>query len=221
VESENDYYTWAEYVAEVKKLLPIEANRVGIGSTATDYLTSLIRQGVIDLQRAIPGFRINHETIYYPDDLVREGLSCRGVKPPQSTFKSLSIFRVSDDKLKERAYGTPYPWERRFDLVHGGVAVNDGQCRYSIDPAGYTFCVYPMDETQCWLVSMFWDGQKLDFQDDEQVPFTEASALAVSYFVKANTSLEVEDGVPNSERYAGMFREQATKLFIDDKRKRG
>ena len=153
MESENDYYTWSEYVAEVNKLLPIEASRVGVG--ATDYRTSLIRQGVIDLQRVIPSFRVNHETIYYPEDLVREGWAMRGVKPPQSAFKSLSIFRIKDGELYSRNHGEAYPWRDRFDLIYGKVASNDRLCRYAIDDQGYTFYVYPMDEEQCWMVSMF------------------------------------------------------------------
>lgn len=221
----SDYYTWAGFVAEVRKLLPIEAQRIGVGTTATDYLTSLIRQAVIDLQRVIPGFCINHETLYYADDLVAEGHCMRGVKPPQSGFKSLSICNTytddDDERVIDRYPGVPYPWEKRFDLINGQVAVNDAKCRYAIDSAGYTFYVYPFPKEECWIVSMFWDGQKLDFQDDEQVPFSEAAALAVSYFVKANTSLEVEDGIPAADKYQERYEKQKTKLFLDDKAKRG
>lgn len=217
----NDYYTWAEYVAEVEKLLPIEVNRIGVG--ATDYLTSLIRQGVIDLQRVIPSFRVNHETLYYPNDLVQEGMAARGVKPPQSSFKSLSIstINVAGDADHEdqviRAHGEPWPWELRWDLINGNVPSNDGKCRYSIDPQGYTFYVYPWHPNEQWILSMFWDGQKLNFQDDEQVPFTEASALAVSYFVKANTAPEVEDSLQGAALWQSKFEAQKPKLYMDHK----
>ena len=222
-----DYYTWAEFVAEVKKLLPIEAQRVGVGTTATDYLTSLIRQAVIDLQRVVPGFQINHETLYHPEDLVAEGHAMRGVKPPQSAFRSLSLTNIytDDEDVQQilRWPGIPHPWGGRFDLVNGLVPVNDGNCRYSIDNAGYTFYVYPVPTTdgECWLVSMFWDGQKLDFQDDEQVPFSEAAALAVSYFVKGNTAPEVEDSIQNGAYWMDRYEKQKPKLYLDDKAKRG
>ena len=217
----SDYYTWSEFVAEVKKLLPIESQRIGVGSTATDYLTSLIRQGAIDLQRAIDGFKINHETIYHREDMVQEGLAMRLVKPPQSAFRGLSIFRNDAGEIVSRFDGVAYPWAKRFDLINGVVPSNDGVCRYSIDDAGYTCYVYPMPEDQDLMVSLFWDGQKFDFKDDEQVPFSEAAALAVSYFVRSNTSLEVEDGMQNSTKYAELFERQKTKLYIDDKDKRG
>jgi hypothetical protein len=225
----NDFYTWAEFVAEVRKLLPIEAQRVGVGSTATDYLTSLIRQACIDLQRVIDGFTINHETIYYPDDMVREGYAMRAVKPPQSKFRDLSIFRILDytdstsvpRQQVTRYHARAFPWANRFDLVNGSVSINDGSAFYSIDPAGYTFYAYPMKQGECWMVSLFWDGQKFDFEDEEQVPFSEAAALAVSYFVKANTSLEVEDGIQNAAYYRQMYDQQKTKLHIDDRAKRG
>lgn len=216
-----DYYTWAEYVAEVKKLLPIEAQRVGIGTTATDYLTSLIRQAVIDLQRVIPGFQLRHETIYDQSDLVREGMAMRGVKPPQSSFKDLSIFRVTDDQIGSRFHSVPHPWEKRFDLVYSRTASNDGSARHCIDPEGSTFYVYPIPEGENWKVSMFWNGQKLNFRDEEQVPFTEASCLAVMYFVKAHTSAEVEDNVQNKIDYKREYELQKPKLYISDKESRG
>lgn len=217
----NDYYTWAEFVAEVKKLLPIEAQRIGVG--ATDYLTSLIRQGVIDLQRVIPGFTVNHETIYNPNDLVREGYAMRGVKPPQSAFRDLSIFRIPEDHTEEviRRHGIAHPWSGRFDLISGDVPTNDDKARYCIDPQGYTFYVYPMNEDEDWLVSLFWDGQKLDFQDDEQVPFSEAAALAVSYFVQAKTSMTADDSIQNKDAYMRDYELQKPKLYLDDKAKRG
>ena len=217
----SDYYTWSEFVAEVKKLLPIESQRIGVGSTATDYLTSLIRQGAIELQRVIDGFKINHETIYFRDDMAQEGLAMRLTKPPQSAFRGLSIFRNEDGAIVSRFHSVSYPWEKRFDLINGLVPSNDGVCRYSIDPGGYTCYVYPTPDDQDLMVSLFWDGQKFDFKDDEQVPFSEPAALAVSYFVKANTSIEVEDGIQNSVRFQEMFERQKTKLYIDDKAKRG
>lgn len=215
-----DYYTWAEFIAEVKKLLPIDAARVGVG--AEDYLTSLIRQACIDLQRVVPGFCINHETIYYPNDVAREGMAVRLVKPPQSKFRGLSIFKLKDGVVDSRYHAVPHPYENRFDLINASVAVNDGDARYSIDHAGYTLYAYPIpnDDTD-WYISMFWDGQKLDFQDGEHVPFTEAAALAVSYFVRKETHQEVEAALPESARSDVKYREQKTKLYLDDKERRG
>jgi hypothetical protein len=204
------------------KLLPIEAQRVGIGNTATDYRTSLIRQAVIELQRIIPSYKINHETIYYPEDLVREGLAVRGVRPPQSVFKDLSIFRLTDGVCDARFAGVPHEWSRRFELVHGSVCVNDKQCRYSMDPSGNrTFYIYPMPENEAWFVSMFWDGTKLEFQDDDQVPFTEATARAVALFVKANAASDVEDDLQKKKDAADEFEKMKPKLYIDDKETRG
>lgn len=205
------------------KLLPIEAQRVGVGSTATDYRDSLIRQAVIELQRIIPGYRINHETIYYPGDLVQEGLAKRGTRPPQSIFKDLTIFRInSSGECDARHAGVPHDWNLRLELVHGSVCVNDKQCRFSMDPSGNrTFYIYPMPEDENWLVSMFWDGQKLDFQDDEQVPFTEAAARAVALFVKANSASDVEDDIQKKRDAAEEFEKMKPKLFIDDKESRG
>lgn len=216
-----DYYTWSQYVEKVKELLPIEAQRVGVGNTATNYLTSLIRLAVIDLQRTIPGFKNNHETIYGTSDLVREGFALRGVLPPGAEFESLSVFMTEDDECKYRMHGVAFDWNKRFDLINGVVPVNDGNCRYAIDPAGHTFYVYPMPEEQCWALSLFWNGHKLDFGADDRVPFDEASILAVSYFVKDNTSVEVEDSLPNSNSFSVKYQREKSRLYLDDKKRRG
>ena len=216
-----DYYTWSEFDSVVNELLPIEARRKGVGNTGTSYFTRLKRQAVLDLQGAIPGYCINHETIYYQDDMVREGLACRLVKPPQSALRSIWLFKVVEGEDTVRRKAIPYPWEKRFDLVNGQVPTNDGYARYAVDPAGYTVYVYPMIDGEPWMVSLFWDGQKLDFQDDEQVPFPERAALAVSYFVKANTSIEVEDGIQNSVFYKQAYADEKTKLYLDDKDRQG
>lgn len=218
----DDYFKWSEYVAEVKKLLPIEANRVGIGNTAGDYLDSLIVQAVLDLQRVIPSYRLNHETIYHPSDMVREGLTMKLIKPPQSSFRGLSIFKIDPDTGEvTRYHGEPYPYADRFNLINGVVPSNDGVARYSIADDGRTMYVYPMPEEENWFVSMFWDGQKFTFGADDRVPFPLQSALAVSYFVKANTSLEVEDDIGNKRDYKDDYEKQKPKLYIDDKERRG
>lgn len=215
----NDYFKWSEFKAEVLKLLPIEANRVGVG--ATDYLDSLIVQAVIDLQRVIPGFQINHETIYYPDDMVVEGKASRLVKPPQSAFKSLSLFKTNDDDELVRHHSIAFPYEYRFQLINGQVAVNDKLARHAIDDAGYTMYVYPVPADSGWHVSLFWDGQKFDFDDDEQVPFTQAAAFAVSLFVQSRTTITVENDVQMKTDYAADYAEAKKKLYLDDKDKRG
>lgn len=218
---ENDYFTWSEFVAEVKKLLPIEARRVGVGTSATDYLSSLIMQAVIDLQGAVPGFRINHETIYYPDDMVIDGAAARLVKPPQSAFRGASLFRVKDGAIDSNCEAIAHPYESRFDLIGGRVATNDGLARYSIDHAGYTMYVYPVPVDEGWHVSLRWDGQKFDFQDDEQVPFSQRAAQVVAYYVKAHTNAEVESSLPDSQRSEIKYARGKTALYLDDKEKRG
>lgn len=215
----NDYYTWAEYVAEVKKLLPIEAQRVGVGDSASDYLTSLIRQAVIDLQGIIPSFVVNHETIYYPQDMVREGLAMKLTKPPQSALRQVLVFQIDSTGKLFLFEAVPFPWEKRRHLFNGEVDVNDGKARYCIDPSGHTMHVCPMPEDN-WMVSLIWDGKKLDFQDEEQVPFTERSALAVSYFVKAHTAPEVEDAPSQGAYWRDQYEKIKPKLYIDSKDER-
>ena len=213
----SDYYTWSQFVAEVKKLIPLEAQRKGVGSSADDFLLSYIRQAVIQLQNIVDAFRIGHETIYEISDLVQEGLALKGIKPPQSAIRNIVFFQRFNDHF-DRYESESYPWSKRSDLTGGHVPVNDNIAKVAIDPQGYSFYIYPTPkEGEEWAVSMTWDGKKLDFKDDELVPFTEQMALAVAYFAAANVALYSDEDSAKFDRYITMYEREKPRLFISAK----
>lgn len=204
-------YTWLQFVTEVKELLPIDAGRKGLGST--EYLNRLIRQGVIQLQGVIDGYRIGHETIYNPSDFVQEGYALRGVKPPQSAIRDVFYVKTIDpapdgynaDLPVIRFNCRTYPWAKRFNLVNRYEHV-DGRAIFCADPYGYTFYLYPAPcDGAEWRLSMNWDGLKLDFQDDEQTPFDEQMAGAIAYWVKMHVALEIEEDGEKHKHYKELW----------------
>jgi hypothetical protein len=109
-------------------------------------------------------------------------------------------------------------WANRFSLVAGQHCVNGEQPVFSMDPYGYTFYVYP-EVADCWRLSMHWDGLKLDFQDEEETPFTEMMAGAVALFVKAKFAREVEKNVTLSKDYMDEFKGMKPLLHANAKEK--
>jgi len=189
---------WLDFKNAVKELLTVDKNRQGMGT----YIDTIIRVAVVDLQNNIPAFRVNHETLYLPGDFVQEGAAGRAVLPPQAALRDCFMSKVFTDGSSERHPVNQYPWDDRFALVHGTAAVNDSAGLICIDPNSYTFYAYPYMVTG-WILSVFWDGQKLDFQDAEETPFTENETFCVSLYVKAMIAREVNRDMDAFAAYMG------------------
>lgn len=217
----SDYYTWLEFKNAVITALGVDGVREGDAFKAQRDV--FIRQGAKRLQDTIDEYRNGHETIYQPSDLVEEGNASRGVKPPESAIRDVWLAKICDADANGNQGCTRFPvdvmsWQDRFAMVNGTIPLNDNRGKFCIDPQAYTFYVYPR-VFDCWLLSMFWDGLKLDFQDHELTPFTEAAASAVSYWVKRMIKLEVDNDIAKSREYHGLFREAVPLLYVNQKEK--
>jgi hypothetical protein len=233
-----DYYTWCEFKNEVLALMPQDANRIGM----EDYLPRLIREAVIDLQQFIPAYRKRHETIYYPTDFVREGSACVGTLPPQCQLQGVWLFR---NRNSERFEVERFPWERRFELVNSRHRGNDelgtslmtltassvaaielinrlpvssaGIRRYglmAVDPQGDSFYLHPAIENG-WLLSINWNGRKLDYRDDELVPFEEPASYAVASWAKSKIAMEVDRDLQRAEAFFAEYAQKRVNLYLE------
>lgn len=209
-------YTWLQFQAAVLGLCGVDSDREGIST----FRTNQIRQAVIELQGLIPQYQNSHETLYLPSDCVYDGLASKGAKPPESILKELWLCQVQRDSSK-RTTGKafkhqlkPWPWKDRESLIEGRAAVNDGMGWYTVDPEGCEFYVFPAVYDD-WLLSMRWNGKKLDFKDDEETPFDEPLAGTVALKVKAEISREVEQNVQLHQSYEMSFDKKKRSLWRD------
>lgn len=207
----DDQYTWGTWCAAVKGFLTVDAARRG----AEGFVDGMIRQAAIDLQTFLAVYRIGHETMYWPGDFVKEGYASKAVLPPQA--------EVKDAWLCDTSAGVRYPmkdcsWMSRVSLVTGNVPLNDRNGRICIDSYGYTFYAYPAIE-EPFALSLFWDGLKLDFKDDESVPFDEPSALAAAEFVKGKLAREVDRDINMHNSYMQSYFLKRGDLYITAKRR--
>ena len=208
--------TWTAFSDLVETLLGIDKDRVG----AEAYTPAMIRQGVIELQMLVDGYKLNHETLYVPsDDLVLEGMASRGVKPPQSAIRDVWLCESWLDDDDDRTKSTRYlvercNWQDRFSLIHGTADMSNGRGLYCVDPQGYTFYIYPGLDSDDWVVSMHWDGLKIDFADAEETQLDEACALAVAEFVKAKIAREIDHDTPTHDSYMRTSRMKMQQLWV-------
>lgn len=202
------------------------------------YYRKQIRQAVLDLTYYIPEFCKNNETIYYNEDFAPDGEAHVGTLPPMSKVESAWFYSVD----KQRRFPVEFvAWEHRFKLTHHrhehfssipqvtpSAASLDAECklreagwiphhnlkgRMAISPKHDQFYLTPQVEGE-WLLSLFWDGKKLDYRDAEQVPFEEEAAQAVAWYVQAQFLTYVErDGALGSQRMA-QYNTKRSNLFI-------
>lgn len=189
----NDWYTWQEFCDGVKGLLTVDANRRG----AEAFTTGMIRQGAIDLQDFIPAYRAGHEAIYLPADFVAQGNACIGTMPPQAQTQDVWLCNL-DTGL--RVPVKDISWLDRMQMVGGQAPLNDQNGRVAFSPNGEQFYIYPVVMPP-WCVSLFWDGLKLDFKDNELVPFDEGAVMAVAEFVKGKLAREVDRDLTMYQSY--------------------
>lgn len=228
--------TWAEFKSEVTGLMPQDAQRLGL----EDYLPRLMRLAVIDLQDFIPAYRNRHEIIYHAQDFATDGAAGVGVLPPSAQLRDCWMF---DTATKRRFAVIGFPWERRFELAKSEIteledlivptaaslaaaetagavtaAAGNRVGLLAVDPQGAQFYLYPKIEGS-FLLSVHWDGRKVDFQEDEQVPFDQDAAQAVADYCKAKIALEVDREQQRHNSFMSEYVLKRTNLYLRNKDK--
>ena len=221
-------YTWSGFQSAVQALIPIDYSRLG---SVPSLINLWMRLAIIELQNLIPAYRAGHETIYNASDFVLEGEACRATIPPQGRVKDAYLVVYEDNgccnsqPTNASNYCRRHPlkdfdWKHRMALVHGKVAINGGGGLISFDPQSRTFYVYPGIK-DCQVVSLFWEGLKVNFQPNECVPFTEQTTLVVADYLKMRLSREVDKDIPLSESFNQSYMDGRSLLFLEAKDRRG
>lgn len=219
--------------------MPQDRDRLGM----EDYLPRLIREAVIDLQQFIPAYRERHETLYYPQDFALDGTASVGTLPPKAEIKELWLFNLS---TSERVPVERMAWEKRFLLTHehrhceiegsplmtltaASVAAielinrlpqNRGAGRrhglVAVDQQSSTFYLSPV-LIDGWVLSVVWNGRKLDYRDNEAVPFDEEASFAVASWAKSKIAMEVDRDPVRSQSFLAEYNLKRMNIFIETK----
>lgn len=185
--------TWAEFKALVIEELGTDGTRRGIETLRLRAM----RDAVLDLQRYIRAFRQGHSTTYQEADLTVIGYAHQGALAAQAKPKAFYIISTGDT-VTAGTTDNPNITRNRLDFVawenrHAMVADQFGSRRYqyTISPFSTLFLVHPLvnDETELKVV---FDGMKLDFEDDDDVPWPIQTSEAVAAYVKRRILNEID-----------------------------
>lgn len=178
--------TYDEFKDAVLEELGPDGTRRGIEALRT----RAIKNAVIDLQRYIRAYRDGHTTTYQEVDLQEIGYSHIGALPAQAKPKALYIVSTGET-VEEGTTDNPnivrnrldfVAWENRQGMIDGRWDARSYQ--YAISPFSLQFLVHPLVNDETYLL-VVWDGLKMDFEDDDVVPWPEQAAEAVGCFVKS------------------------------------
>lgn len=234
---DQDFYTWKEFRCNVLDLCPVDNKRLGLER----YLPLILREGVIDLQQFIPAYNKRHETLYYPQDFATEGEASVGTLPPKADIQSVWL---CDLARSQRFPVKAYDWERRFDMIYRrkgpaelfpnlitltAAAVQAIELinrlpalesiethrhgLMAVDPQSETFYLVPRIQ-QGWVLDVHWNGRKLDFKDEELVPFDEEAAYAVAAWVKAKIAFQIDRDPNRSQEFMRDYLLSRTNLYL-------
>lgn len=196
--------TWLEFKNAVKEFITVDAVRL---NTQT-LVEKLARQAVIDLQGFVEEMRFPHQTPYYPSDLSDDGFASFGMLPDQAIPRDMYYVKDNDipGEVNNECARSPieeYPYDNRYDLICGNVPIVGCQYKIAMSWQATNFYVFPK-LAEGHHLSLFWEGQRLDFEDQTIVPFGERSVMAAAMFVKAGIIREVDKDPGLALSYMGV-----------------
>lgn len=206
--------TWTEFVAAVRAELPVDSDRMGIATGNPNFLDQQILHCVIDLQKMVPFYRVGHETVYGPDDLVMNGLASLGSLPSSDQSRPMEAFYKKTGTQCVSQPLIPYDWGNRYDLVCGNPRVTNCQFFMAINPQGTQFMTFPSVGTQ-HQISLFWEGVKTAFSSSDTVPFDDDVVEMVGLFVKARIARLVDHDLAESNSFMIEYRNKRSLIYAD------
>lgn len=232
--------TWGEFVDAVESHLAVEANRRGMEAFRERY----IRNGVLDLQRYIRGYRTANTTVYTAADLEDESQAQLGSLPNGCKPKALYIYSVDETLNNPLCYRYRlgfYPWNQRQEMICGALNFSTwwgGSCCttqgcgqtpltpeqqqvwltkayvYTLSPMGRNFLIYPKVTASTRLL-LVWDGFKYAFSDSESINLPEQASEAVAAYVQAKIARNVDKNLALSREFETDYVRLRLSLFRD------
>lgn len=209
--------TWSEVKSRTNALLNQSAEIAG----ADAGIAQQMRLCALDLQARIQSFRIEHHTPIARETLIEDGYAHLGNLPAGADPKQWYIVD-SDDATTPHPRGMlrQWPWEYRHDLINKTMSDKE-QGYIALAPDRRHFYVYPKIEESDRLV-VTWDGQKINFDDDEVTPFPEETVEAFYAWVKAYILRDIENNPAAAREFRsgyrggpGLYEQIVTSLHIE------
>lgn len=205
---------WSEFKAQVRTNLLVDADRKGRG--IQNYINQLMISGVINLQDYIDAFKSRNVNTFFASDMlaVPSGRNSSEVQfsPTHATINSVVVSGLVDPDESERwySYVEIVPWSARHTVTNGCPERNSSYSGRVTFGDGKMYLCSPLVDDQKLYV--YWSGIKQKYDDDDLVIYDDASAKAVSDYIKAHLNREVDKDVKLYESYMQMYSKQRQEL---------
>ena len=194
--------TWAQYTTQFRKHL-MQYNRM---QGVQDFIDLAIRTATADLQRALPWYQVNYDTVMVPALCTTDGYTMSCDLPQGSNFK-FSVSNGTDEAdLREISWYD-------LDTYRLGKSPADDRV-FAVKSAGRKFTMAPPlndDET----LRVRYDGVKYDYTDSDTVPFDSLFIEAASHCVLADLSRRVDNDQDTYMSFMRSYGRLKAKLMAD------
>ena len=204
---------------KVRANMPVEANRQGTQTV----LDNLIKQCLMDLQYYIKCYEQTATIKFTEADVTIIGHASQGSLPygtkithakliyPESIEDDVDTI-ASPDKCGH-AHVSFKPWTQRFQtmICHTPKGFNGVM---TIDPKGENFLVRPILQTDKVELELEYRYIKQTFEDTDDVAIDEQAIYAISNYVKAYLSIDVDEDEKTAANYNAVWQEELQKLYV-------
>lgn len=193
--------TWGEFHSAVMSFLGDDAEDTN--PVKIRQIDQAMRSACIRMQQVINNYRAGHETIYEVDDMTVEGYAHRAEIPDGANLLNLWRYDAEEsgsedsDCDPERITLSHVDWKDRMSMVTGETRDRD---IWTINPNSNRFYICPMLETGETL-HLFWNGLKINFDEDDVLPWGEEAAVTVSHFINAELARQSKDKAGNYQSF--------------------
>ena len=124
--------------------------------------------------------------------------------------KFLAVLAPEEDDNRELRCAD-IAWDDRRQLM---VTTDTCAAQIAVNPKGDEFVVTPALQGDEIALRLEWDGTKLDFEADDEVPFDEDAAEAVGMFVNAKLAMEWGESIAQVSLHQGAYNQRRTSLYL-------
>lgn len=204
---------WSEFQDKVRVNLLVDADRKGRG--IQKYINQLMVSAVVNLQDYIEAFKARNVNSFFSDDMlaVPTGINSGEVQfsPTHATINSVVVSGIKSDGVQRwYSYVELVPWTSRYRVIDGCPTRNSGYSGRATFGDGKLYLCSPLVDEQRLYV--YWSGIKQAYDPDDLVIYDDASAKAVSDYIKAHLNREVDKDIALYKSYMEMYNKQRQEL---------
>lgn len=199
--------TWDEFNTAVRVHTVTHNRRQGV----QDMIDSLIKSGAWDLQDTIPFYADAVTRTVTPGDLTASGdYAATGTLSPGS--RVLSVYAVDPEDSNGKASFEILTMPKDFVRLQSGLEAGSRHLFYYDSKTG-AFYVTPSPIEDESNLEISFTAAKIDFEDDDDVPFDHRAAEAVGYMINSRMSLNVDKDPQTAAYYEKLYVQTKRKLF--------